>query len=259
MFNACLPLNIPSTGNQLYSSLASSTGPGSCWIRLASLGLIHPPGIISFVYGSKIMLVIACLSLTTPSIRKCLFLPQRVFNFSRVLLDVASLPLTSTSNRNYLCLLYHVQARIILCVSNGLMTIPFTRNHLYLLYSVFKHAKITLGVVGLPLTIPSTRKIVFLLHGMFNRVRVILGDAGFPLTFPSPRNHPLLLCELLISPSSRQLFAVLLSFISGSGAGCSSFFPFTGTWTEALTLHFPVTSSRQFVSSFLAFINGIFF
>ena len=99
-------LTISSTRIHLFLKL-SSTGQGFLCLLLASLAQFHPQGIISFssmarimlgkaglplinpstrkhiflVYGSKIMLVIACLSLTTPFIWNLLFLPQRGLQF----------------------------------------------------------------------------------------------------------------------------------------------------------------------------------
>ena len=86
-----------------------------------------------------------------------------------------------------------------------------------------------------------------------------IGWCWHPSDISIPQDHLLLLHELLISPTSRQHFSVLPSFISGSGSRAWAFFPFTGTWTEALTLHFCAISSGQVVSPFLAFITGSFF
>ena len=64
-----------------FSFMASSTLPGSCWVRLAFL-------------------------LTVPSTSNQNFLLQGVFNRARIMLDISSLPLTIPSTRNDIFLIY---------------------------------------------------------------------------------------------------------------------------------------------------------
>ena len=66
-----------------------------------------------------------------------------------------------------------------------------------------------------------------------------------PWLFHPPGITSCFCIDTSLSPSSRQILSSLPSFITGSGAGDSYFFPFTGTWTEALTVHFPAMPSRQ--------------
>ena len=69
-----------------FSFMASSTLPGSCWVRLAFL-------------------------LTVPSTSNQNFLLQGVFNRARIMLDISNLPLTIPSTRNHLFLVYTIASR----------------------------------------------------------------------------------------------------------------------------------------------------
>ena len=70
-----------------FSFMASSTLPGSCWVRLAFL-------------------------LTVPSTSNQNFPLQGVFNRARIMLDIANLPLTIPSTRNHLFLVYTIAPRV---------------------------------------------------------------------------------------------------------------------------------------------------
>ena len=67
----------------------------------------------------------------------------------------------------------------------------------------------------------------------------------FPWIIHPPGITSYFFIDTFIYPSSMQILSSLPSFIIGSGAGDSYFFPFTGTWTYALTVHFPTMPSRQ--------------
>ena len=206
--------------------------PISCWLLLASLLLLHPSGIV--------------------------FLTVQLQQ-ARFLLGVAGLPLTIPSNRNHLCLLHEALSwaghwsclvsmmPIWLFHPPGIITISFMVSltgpwsHWVLLASSWQfHPP---GIFSFP-------------PWCVQQGQDQIGHCWFPFEFSISQESSFAFpWTLLFSPSRRQL---LFPFIAGSGAGDSPFFPFTSTWTEALTLHFPATPSRQVVFSYPAFFTGLF-
>ena len=129
---------------------------------LTSLGLFHPPGIITFmsIAPRSCWLLLASLLLFHPS---GIVSPTAQLQQARIMLGVAGLPMTIPSNGNHFCLLHEALswARILFGVNDAHLTISSTRNNPHLIYGVFNRAMITLGGVGLLLTIPSTRNLFF--------------------------------------------------------------------------------------------------
>ena len=132
--NAGPPLTIPSTSNHPF--LRQGTfNKARIMTLLTSLGLFHPPGIITFmsIAPRSCWLLLASLLLFHPS---GIVSPTAQLQQARVLLGVAGLPLTIPSNRNHLCLFHEalIWARIMFGVNDAHLTISSTRNNHHLLY-----------------------------------------------------------------------------------------------------------------------------